>query len=85
MRWAVLPPDKRSESRYPVASASLPRSGPGGGVHVEHPKAERHGPLPLGCYAAGADATGYLRSLSPNTRVQPLAIPELRPAGGACS
>ena len=26
-------------------------SGPGAGVHVEHPAAERHGPLPLVCYA----------------------------------
>jgi hypothetical protein len=37
-------------------------SGPGAGVHVEHPAAERHGPLPLVCYAFAADVAGYSRS-----------------------
>jgi hypothetical protein len=32
------------------------------GVHVEHPAAERHGPLHLVCYAFAADVAGYSRS-----------------------
>jgi len=36
----------------------LARSGPGAGVHVEHPTAERHGPLPLVCYALGRRRDG---------------------------
>ncbi len=40
----------------------LAGSTPGAGVHVEHPAAERHGPLPLVCYAFAADVAGYPRS-----------------------
>jgi hypothetical protein len=61
--WSVGVPQDDGECGYPVASASVPRSGAGAGVHVEHPAAERHGPLPLDCYAFGADATGYARSV----------------------
>jgi hypothetical protein len=50
---------------------------------VEHPAAERHGPLPLVCYAFGADVAGYPRPRGPTTQVpSPGAIPEPRPAGG---
>jgi hypothetical protein len=82
----VCPRTWEGDSRYPVASAKLPRSGPGAGVHVEHPAAERHGPLPLVCYAAGADVAGYLRQLTTHHLwSQHLAIPEWRPAGGTCA
>jgi hypothetical protein len=61
-RCAGLPQDMRGESGYPVASAGSSWSGPGAGVHVEHPAAERHGPLPVVCYAFAADVAGYPRS-----------------------
>jgi hypothetical protein len=32
---------------------------------VEHPAAERHGPLPLVCYAFAADVAGYPRNWWP--------------------
>jgi hypothetical protein len=67
-------------SGYPVASAALPWSGPGAGVHVEHPAAERHGPLPLVCYASAVDLAGY-----PRTDDLPLSGPALgHPGAEAC-
>jgi hypothetical protein len=75
-----MPQDMRGGSGYPVASASLLWSRPGAGVHVEHPTAERHGPLPLVCYAFAADATGYpLPPVTHHVRIQSWAIPELGP------
>jgi hypothetical protein len=38
---------------------SLAWSGPAAGVHVEHPTAERHGPLPLARYAFAVIVAGY--------------------------
>jgi len=37
-------------------------AGQGQGSMWSHPAAEQHGPLPLVCYASGADVAGYLRS-----------------------
>jgi hypothetical protein len=47
---------------------------------VEHPAAERHGPLPLDCYAFGADGTGCPRHPgAPPLACSPGAIPERGP------
>jgi hypothetical protein len=47
---------------------------------VEHPAAERHGPLPLARYASGVDATGYpLPLVTHHVRTRPWAIPERGP------
>jgi hypothetical protein len=68
---------------YPVASAGSSRSGPGAGVEVEHPAAERPRPLPLVCYAFGADAAGYPRSGDhPYPGSACGGDPGARPAGG---
>lgn len=57
---AVLPAGQAGgRSRYPVTSAGSPQSGPRAGVEVEHPAAVRPRPLPVVCYASGADGTGY--------------------------
>jgi hypothetical protein len=50
---------------------------------MEHPTAERSGPLPLVRYACGADVTGYPRHPAiPTLSQSPETIPERRPAGG---
>jgi hypothetical protein len=66
-------------SGYPVARRyALERAR--GRVHVEHPTAERHGPLPLVCYTSAADAAGYPPQLvTQHFQAQPWAIPELGP------
>jgi len=71
-------------SGYPVASASLSRSGPGIGGPAGAPHALNElDPLSQGCYASGADATGYpLPLVTHYLRAQPWGIPESRPAGG---
>jgi hypothetical protein len=56
------------------------QSGPGAGVHVEHPTAERHGPLPLVCYTSAADGGGIpAQPVTHHFRAQPWAIPEPGP------
>jgi len=79
--WSVGVPQDDGECGYPVASASVPRSG--AGVHVEHPAAERHGPLPLDCYAF-APARRDTRAAWWSTTSGPSGDPgTARPAGGA--
>jgi hypothetical protein len=63
--WLTLKTGERSG--YPVASASLSRSRPGGRGPAGAPDALNElDPYPQVCYASGANATGYPRAGDPS-------------------
>lgn len=54
MRWVGPPQDERGREQVSCRVGELVLKRPGGGVHVEHSKAGRHGPLPPGLLRLGS-------------------------------